>query len=143
MKINIILFHLGEEAQFFLICVAKTFPFLYVLCVFHTSQINLLCNHQYLFRNLEYSVNENVSVVHSLFLFEKLVFTFIIIKPKTKVCFSFSYIGSIITATLFNCNKIVKILKVWKFRITRCIKNISEFEKRKVLIKSLKNHSLK
>ena len=68
----ILLFHLGQVGKMFLICVAKTSPFLSVVCGFHTSQIKLLPNHQYLYGNLEYSVNENASVVRSVFLFEKI-----------------------------------------------------------------------
>ena len=56
----------------FLICVAKTSPFLSVVSGFHTFQIKLLPNYQYLYGNLEYSVNENASVVRSVFLFEKI-----------------------------------------------------------------------
>ena len=56
----------------FSICVAKTSPFLSVVCGFHTSQIKLLPNHQYLYDSLEYSVNENPSVVRPVFLFEKI-----------------------------------------------------------------------
>ena len=44
------------------------------------------------------------------------------------------------TATLIHCKKGVKILKVWRLRITKCIKIIFDFEKWKVFIKSLKNH---
>ena len=69
----------------FLICVAKVPLFLEVVCAFLTSQINLLPNHQYLYGNFKYSVNENVSAVCSGFLFEGLVFTFIIFKLKTKL----------------------------------------------------------
>ena len=71
IKINILLFHLDEVGKMFLICVAKTSPFLYVVCAFHSSQIKLP-NYQYLCGNLEYSVNENTSVVHSVFFFEKI-----------------------------------------------------------------------
>ena len=56
----------------FLTCVSKTSPFLSVVCSFHTSRINFLPNHQYLYVNIDNSVNENASVVHSVFLFEKM-----------------------------------------------------------------------
>ena len=56
----------------FLICVGKTSSILQVVFGFHTSQIKLLPNHQYLYSNLEYSVNENASMVRSVFLFEKI-----------------------------------------------------------------------
>ena len=72
IKIDIILFHLGQVGKIFLICVAKTSPFLSVVCGFHTYQIKLLPNHQYLYSNLEYSVNENASVVRSGFIFEEI-----------------------------------------------------------------------
>ena len=70
IKINILLLHLDQVGKM-LKRVVKTFPFLKVVCAFRTSQIKLLPNHQYLCDNLEYSVNENSSVVHSFFLFEK------------------------------------------------------------------------
>ena len=72
VKINIILFHLGQVGKMFLICATKTSPFLKFVCVFHTCQIKLLPNHQYFYGNLEYSVNESASVVRSVFPFEKL-----------------------------------------------------------------------
>ena len=56
----------------FQICVAKMFPFLSVACAFYCSQIKLLPNYQYLCGNLEHSVNENASVVHSVFLVEEI-----------------------------------------------------------------------
>ena len=46
------------------------------------------------------------------------------------------------TATVIHNKNDVKILKVWKFRLTKCLKLINEFEKQKVLIISLKNHFL-
>ena len=60
----------------FLTCVSKTSPFLSAVCSFHTSQIKLLPNHQYLYVNIDNSVNENASVVHSVFLFEKIGVSF-------------------------------------------------------------------
>ena len=72
IKINILFFHLDQVGKMLLICVAKAFPFLYVVCAFHTSQIKLLPNHQYLCGNLRYSVNENAFVGHSVLLFEKI-----------------------------------------------------------------------
>ena len=56
----------------FLTCFSKTSPFLSFVCGTHNSQIKLLPNHQYVYGNLEYSVNENASVVRSVFLFEKM-----------------------------------------------------------------------
>ena len=72
IEINALLFHLGQVSKKFLICVAKTSPFFKVVYVFHSSQIKLLLNHQYLCKNLEYGVNENASVEYSVFLFEKI-----------------------------------------------------------------------
>ena len=72
IEIDILLFHLGQVSRMFLICVAKTSSFVEVVYAFHTSQIKLLPHHQYLCDNLEYSVNESASVVHSVFLFEKI-----------------------------------------------------------------------
>ena len=43
-----------------------------IVCAFHTSQIKLFPNHQYLCGNLKYSVNESASVVRSVFSFEKI-----------------------------------------------------------------------
>ena len=96
IKTNILLFHLDQVGKIFSICVTETFPFLWVVCAFCTSQIKWLPNHQYLCGNLVHSMNENASVVHSLFLFERSVFTFIIIKSKTELSFSFSNIWSVI-----------------------------------------------
>ena len=98
IKINILLFNLGQVGKMFLISVAKRSPFLSVVWAFYTSQIKFLPNHQCLCGNIEHGVKENASVVHSVFFFSKrVVFTFIIIKPKAKLCFSFPNIGSIIT----------------------------------------------
>ena len=81
----------------FLVCVAKTSPSIYVVCAFRTSQIMLLSNHQYLYGILNI-VWMKTLLWYALFSFPKRsVFTFIIIKPKTKLCFTFSNIGSIIT----------------------------------------------
>ena len=72
IKTNLLLFHLGQVGKTVLIFVAKTSPFLQVVYTFHTPQIKLPPNHKYQCGNLEYSVNENASVVHSYFLFEKI-----------------------------------------------------------------------
>ena len=72
IKINTLLFHLGQVGKILLIFIAQTSPFIQFACASHTSQIKLLPNHQYLCGNLEYRVNENASVVHSIFLFEKI-----------------------------------------------------------------------
>ena len=55
-----------------------------------------LPNHQYLCCNLGHIVNENISAVHSSYLFEKIGCAFIVIEPETELSFSFSNIGSII-----------------------------------------------
>ena len=122
IEINIVLFHLGEVDKMFLICVAKAPLFLEVVCAFLTSQIKLLPNHQYLCGNFEYSVNENASAVRSAFLFERLVFTFIIIKLKTKLntvtflvkvkgpTLNFKYFSTCFCCKSVSCNYVVTYL---------------------------------
>ena len=72
IEINVLLFHLCQVSKNFLIFVAKTSPYFEVVYVFYSSQIKLLLNHQYLCKHLEYGVNENASVEHSVFLFQEI-----------------------------------------------------------------------
>ena len=66
--------------------------------MFYTSQIKWLPNYQYLCSNLVLSLNENAFVLHSVFVVEKIVVYFIIIKLKAELCSRLSNIGSIVTS---------------------------------------------
>ena len=68
------------------------------MCCCQNISLSSQSNHQYLFGNLELSLNENASTIHSVFLFEKIgVYFYNYWTGDKTLLISFSNIRSIIT----------------------------------------------
>ena len=67
IKIRILIFSLVQANKAFSVMLLK--EFLLGVCHFHTFQIKLFPQYQYICGNLGHSANENVSLEHSAFLF--------------------------------------------------------------------------